>query len=62
MPLPFTLGAWKDSQPIQVNLKAGKNTLSFTRHVPEGYAKTYWQHSGPQHGGVSIHSFTLKGQ
>ena len=60
LPLPFTLGEWKETEPVSVSLKAGKNTLSFTRQVPEGYAKTYWQHSGPQHGGVSIHAFTLK--
>ena len=29
--LPFTVGMWQDSQPIEVELVKGKNVLSFSR-------------------------------
>ncbi len=29
VPLPFTVGAWQSSQPVEVTLAEGKNTLSF---------------------------------
>jgi formylglycine-generating enzyme required for sulfatase activity len=45
--LPFTLGQWKDSKPVMVNLKQGDNTLQFFRDDP------------PQ-AGVAVKSFTLK--
>ena len=45
--LPFTLGTWKDSAPVKVNLKKGKNILRFSRIKP------------PQKG-VAVKSFTLK--
>ena len=31
MPLPYTMGLWETSQPIGIALKAGTNTLTFTR-------------------------------
>ena len=34
MPLPFTLGEWKDTQPVEVDLKEGRNTLMFTCKTP----------------------------
>ena len=34
MPLPFTCGQWKDSEPVKLVLKAGANTLSFSRTDP----------------------------
>ena len=42
-----------------MQLKKGKNVLSFTQTVPDDYLKTFWQRSGPEYGGVSIHSFNL---
>ena len=45
--LPFTVGAWKDSSPVKVTLKKGKNILRFSRNKP------------PQKG-VAVKSFTLK--
>lgn len=60
MPLPFTLGTWQESEPVTLILKKGKNTLSFTRNLPDDYAKTYWQHSGAKYGGISLYRLTLK--
>jgi formylglycine-generating enzyme required for sulfatase activity len=47
IPLPFTLGAWKESDPITVTLQAGGNTLRF------------WRDQAPQQG-VALKEFTLK--
>jgi hypothetical protein len=47
MALPFTLGMWKETEPIMLNLKQGENTLKF------------WRMDGPQFG-VSVKSFTLR--
>ena len=58
-PLPFTIGSWQDSKPVKVSLVKGKNSLRFTRSLPEDYAKISWQHSGPQYGGVTLRSFAL---
>lgn len=59
LPLPYTVGRWEDSQPITISLAEGKNTLSFTRSVPEEFGKRVWTTSGPEYGGVSIRSFSL---
>ena len=45
--LPFTIGTWKDSSPVKVTLKKGKNIIRFSRIKP------------PQKG-VAVKSFTLK--
>ncbi len=45
--LPFTLGMWKDTEPVMVTLKEGENKLRF------------WRVEGPQFG-VAVKSFTLK--
>ena len=45
--LPFTLGDWKNSAPIKVTLKKGRNVLKISRFKP------------PQKG-VAVKSFTLK--
>lgn len=29
LPVPYTLGAWQPTQPIEVTLEKGKNTLNF---------------------------------
>jgi formylglycine-generating enzyme required for sulfatase activity len=47
MPIPFTVGKWRDSKPVTITLKKGANTLRFLRHKP------------PQKG-VAIKSFALK--
>jgi hypothetical protein len=60
LPLPYTTGMWEDSKPVKVPLKQGKNTLSFTRRVPEEFSKHVWTRSGPEYGGVSIRSFALQ--
>jgi len=59
VPLPYTIGMWQDTQPVIIPLVKGKNTLSFTRSVPEEFGKLVWTHSGPQYGGVTIRSLTL---
>ena len=46
MPMPFTEGNWQDSQPIELTLQKGENTLRFWRDAP------------PQKG-VAIKKFTL---
>ncbi len=46
MPLPFTEGNWQDSQPVELTLQKGENTLRFWRDAP------------PQKG-VAIKKFTL---
>lgn len=48
--LPYTIGMWDKTAPVIVELKAGKNTLSFT-HQTDSYTK-----------GFSIHQFTLTPQ
>lgn len=45
--LPFTLGAWQDTEPVTLNLKQGENKLKF------------WRTDGPQYG-IAVKSFTLK--
>jgi hypothetical protein len=60
LPLPYTIGMWEESKPVIIPLRQGKNTLSFTRTVPEEFAKHVWTRSGPEYGGVSIRSFTLR--
>jgi hypothetical protein len=45
--LPHTVGMWDTTAPVTVELKAGKNVLSFL-HQTDGYAK-----------GFSIHQFLL---
>jgi formylglycine-generating enzyme required for sulfatase activity len=47
MPLPFTCGNWQQCEPVKLALKAGENTLHFSRNDP------------PQ-AGIAIKSFTLK--
>jgi len=34
IPLPYTCGMWKDTKPVAVMLKEGRNTLDFTCKVP----------------------------
>lgn len=45
--LPFTLGTWKKTEPVMLNLKQGENKLKF------------WRTDGPQYG-IAVKSFTLK--
>jgi formylglycine-generating enzyme required for sulfatase activity len=45
--LPFTLGMWKETEPVTVSLKQGENKLKF------------WRVEGPQYG-IAVKSFTLK--
>lgn len=60
IPLPYTVGMWEQSEPVKLLLVKGKNTLSFTRSVPDNHGKLVWSRSGPEYGGVSIRSFTLQ--
>lgn len=34
IPLPYTVGAWQKTAPVEVTLAAGKNVLRFTRQEP----------------------------
>ncbi|MBT8044464.1 MAG: hypothetical protein KJO79_05885, partial [Verrucomicrobiae bacterium] len=45
--LPHTVGMWQDTEPVELVLSKGKNTLTFS-HKTDGYAK-----------GFSIKEFTL---
>jgi formylglycine-generating enzyme required for sulfatase activity len=45
--LPCTLGMWKETEPVMIDLKQGENQLKF------------WRTDGPQYG-ISVKSFTLK--
>jgi formylglycine-generating enzyme required for sulfatase activity len=45
--MPFTVGKWRDSEPVTLNLKKGENALRFSRTQPPQY-------------GLAIKSFTLK--
>ena len=47
--LPFTIGMWKESLPVALNLKEGANVLHF------------WRDQAPQYG-VAVKSFTLQPQ
>ena len=44
--LPFTVGMWDESQPVEVNLIKGRNVLRFSRNEPVK--------------GLTIKDFTLK--
>jgi len=57
IPLPYTIGMWQESKLVKLSLVRGKNTLSFTRSVPEEFGKLVWSRSGPEFGGVTIRSF-----
>jgi hypothetical protein len=43
--VPYTIGMWKDSEPVTIELNEGKNTLEFT--------------AKPGNKGISIKAFTL---
>jgi len=45
--MPFTVGKWRDAEPVTLTLKEGENTLRFWRDQPPQY-------------GLAIKSFTLK--
>ena len=45
IPLPYTVGAWQKTAPVEVTLAAGKNVLRFTREEPVR--------------GISVKEFTL---
>jgi formylglycine-generating enzyme required for sulfatase activity len=47
MTMPFTTGDWRESQPITLTLKEGRNVLRFSRSDPPQY-------------GLAIKSLTLK--
>ncbi len=47
MAMPFTLGAWKDSEPVVIELQKGRNVLTFSRA------------EAPQFG-MAVKFFTLK--
>lgn len=34
IPLPYTIGMWQESAPVEITLAGGKNVLRFTRSVP----------------------------
>jgi hypothetical protein len=44
--LPYTLGLWEQTPPVEVTLAKGKNVLKFTRNEPAR--------------GLTIKQFTLK--
>jgi hypothetical protein len=44
--IPYTKGYWKDTEPLAIDLKEGRNTLLFTIKTPNK--------------GLTIKSFTLK--
>lgn len=46
MTMPFTTGSWRDSHPVTLELRKGKNTLRLSRSNPPQY-------------GVALKSFTL---
>jgi len=58
--MPYTVGKWGESAPIALSLVKGKNTLSFTRCVPDDFKEKGWKGCGPQFGGITIKAFTLK--
>ena len=45
--MPFTVGKWRDSEPVRLTLKKGENALQFSRTEPPQY-------------GLAIKSFALK--
>ena len=47
MKMPFTVGNWETCEPVKLQLKAGKNTLRFSRSNPPQY-------------GVAVKAFELK--
>ncbi|NNC88021.1 MAG: SUMF1/EgtB/PvdO family nonheme iron enzyme [Akkermansiaceae bacterium] len=47
MTMPFTVGKWRESEPVTITLREGENTLRFSRNQPPQY-------------GLAIKSFTLK--
>jgi hypothetical protein len=32
--LPYTIGRWEETKPVEIALAKGRNTLRFTRKVP----------------------------
>lgn len=63
--LPYTLGDWENSKPIELTLKKGINTIELNRTVPkeiaspEEFEKNSYKFSGPEFGGISIKSLKL---
>ena len=47
MEMPFTVGKWRDSEPVKLTLRKGENALRFSRTQPPQY-------------GLAIKSFALK--
>ena len=46
MEMPFTVGSWRESEPVILNLERGENTLRFWRDQPPQY-------------GLAVKEFTL---
>jgi hypothetical protein len=59
MKMPYTVGKWGTTEPVTIPLNKGSNRLSFTRTVPEDFAKEGYRFAGPQFGGITLKSFTL---
>lgn len=59
--MPYTVGKWGKSEPVEITLKEGKNKLSFIRTYPKeiDFKKDAWKFAGPSFGGVTIKDFTL---
>ena len=63
--LPYTLGDWEESKPIELTLKKGINTIEINRTVPEEltspeeFEKNSYKFSGAEFGGISIKSLQL---
>lgn len=59
MKMPYTVGKWGTTESVMIPLNKGNNRLSFTRTVPEDFAKEGYKYAGPQFGGITLKSFTL---
>jgi hypothetical protein len=60
--MPYTVGKWGTTEPVMIPLNKGNNRLSFTRTVPEDFAKEGYKFAGPQFGGITLKSLTLTPQ
>jgi hypothetical protein len=58
--IPYTVGKWVESEAVTLPLQVGKNTLTFNRTVIEDFEKEGYKFSGPQFGGITLKSLTLK--
>ncbi len=60
MEMPYTIGQWGESSPVMLQLKAGTNTITLNRTVPDDFDKMGYSYAGPEFGGITLGDLHLR--